>query len=99
MTDRLLACCSDLFSQTFVFDQVDDSLGAFLGAVDEISVFAVLDLDADPSAISADHGAPLPHRLGDGEAKSFPQGFLQHDIGSSLESIDFEMPHLLRVGK
>ena len=46
---------TDLLSQTFVFDQVDDSLGAFFRAVDEIAILPVINLDANPSAVATDH--------------------------------------------
>src|SRR6202030_688560 len=48
------------------------------------------DLGRDPADRGSDHGFLFPKSLGDGEAKTFAQAFLDDDGGSALQSIDFE---------
>jgi len=65
----------------------------------EWAYYFVLDLHANPPAVSPDHRGPFPHRFRNGEAKSFSNGLLQHDFGCGLEGIHLEMSHACRIRK
>ncbi len=59
--------------------------------MDDIPCHIVDDLGPDATRDPPDHRLALPHRFGNGEAKSFFDGFLEHDGGRSLEGIDLNI--------
>ena len=55
---------------------------------DKKSTAPVLDLVPNAPDLTADNCPPLPHSLGYGEPKAFPQRFLENHSGAALKGVD-----------
>src|SRR5262249_36613580 len=59
-----------------------------LRALQKVAVDTVADLLAQSTGWAGQHGTPLPHGLGRGEAESLAQRILHHQRRAALERVD-----------
>ena len=62
--------------------------GCLLDRRNEKSVRSIFDLMADSADVAADYCRTFPHRFGDRQSKSLPDGFLQYYRGAALKRVD-----------
>src|SRR5215218_3613872 len=90
LADMLLAAASKSLPERGVVQNVQRALGAVLHRRDEVTRLAVLDLERDAADVAADERAPLPERLGHGQAEALARGLLDHDVRKGLERVHLD---------
>src|SRR5262249_2340259 len=93
----LLAGPPQAFRQLGVAQNAEGPLRGLLGRGDQESRLSVLDLKRDAANVPGDHGAHLPHRLGDGQAEPLAQRLLHDHIGLGLEGVHLDRAHVVEV--
>src|SRR5262245_20080952 len=82
-----------------VLEKEEASIGAATGVRHQEAGFAINDLERDSANLATNYGLAFPECFGYDQAEAFSGRLLDHDVGESLERIDFPVVNPIEIAK
>ena len=97
--DSLPAVAAEFGRFVGVIEQMNQAFRALLVAVNEILFIAHGKLHGNSPGRTRHDGFLLPKGFRDDQSESFTQGFLDDQVGPSLENVDFHVSDASQIGE